>query len=150
MLQPSDKCLEIIQECEGFSSTPYLCPAKIPTIGFGSTVYEDGTPVTLKDAPITVDRAKAIMTARLNSEFVPAVQRYVQVPLNQNQFDALVDFAYNLGAGALRTSTLLKYINSNKFSLAAAEFDKWIMSAGKPLPGLVKRRRLERTLFETQ
>lgn len=148
-MQPSKNCLDIIRECEGFRPKPYLCPAKIPSIGFGSTIYEDGTKVTLADKPITLERAYAIMTSRLNSEFVPGVERYVQVPINQNQFDALVSFAYNVGVGSLRNSTLLKKLNSKDYPGAAKEFDKWIYADGKPQPGLVKRRQMERSLFET-
>lgn len=128
---------------------PYLCPAKVPSIGMGSTVYEDGTPVKLSDKPITVERAYAIMNARLASEFVPGVTRYVQVPINQNQFDALISFAYNVGVGNLRNSTLLRKINTKDYVGAAKEFDKWIYADGKVQPGLVKRRKLERSLFET-
>ena len=65
-----------------------------------------------------------------------------------NQLDALVDFAYNAGAQNLRTSTLLKLLNQGKYANAASEFDKWVFGAGKKLGGLVKRRGLERQLFE--
>lgn len=149
-MQPSKNCLDIIRECEGLYLAPYLCPAKVPSIGMGSTVYEDGTPVKLSDKPITVERAYVIMNARLASEFVPGVTRYVQVPINQNQFDALVSFAYNLGVGQLRNSTLLRKLNMKNYAGAAQEFDKWIYADGKVLPGLVKRRKLERSLFEQQ
>lgn len=147
-MQPSSKCLNIIRQCEGFSAKPYRCPAGVPTIGYGSTRYEDGTPVTMTDTPITRERAEAIMLSTLAREYAPAVARYVQVPMTQGQFDALVDFAYNCGTQNLRTSTLLRKVNAGFYGDAAREFDKWVMADGRKLAGLVTRRRLERDLFE--
>lgn len=146
-MKASADCLRLIREFEGFRAKPYLCPAGVPTIGLGSTRYEDGRPVTLKDAPIDEARAAAIVMATLAKEYEPAVARYVQVPLNQRQFDALVDFAYNAGAQNLRTSTLLKKLNAGDYAGAGAEFGKWVMAGGKALPGLVRRREAERKLF---
>ena len=147
-MRVSDKCIGIIKECEGFSSKPYLCPAGIPTIGYGSTRYEDGRRVTMQDAPISQSQAEIILFSTLDKEYSPAVNRYVQVPLTQCQFDALVDFAYNCGTQNLRTSTLLKLLNAGDFAGASVQFDKWVRGGGKVLPGLVKRRRIERELFE--
>jgi lysozyme len=140
-------CLNLIKESEGFRSSPYLCPAGVPTIGYGSTRYADGRAVKLTDKPITEEQAQTIMKASLKA-YEEAVLRYVTVSLNQNQFDALVDFAYNAGAQNLRTSTLLKLLNQSLYDKAAAEFDKWVYGGGKKLGGLVKRRALERKLFE--
>ena len=147
MMQASDGCLAIIRECEGFRAAPYLCPAGVPTIGYGSTRYEDGTPVRMTDPPIDTVRAGEIMLAAVNADSGPAVNRYVQVPVNQGQFDALVDFAYNCGTQNLRTSTLLKKLNAGDYAGAAGQFGLWINGGGHPLPGLVKRRALERDLF---
>lgn len=143
----SEKCLALIREFEGFRSKPYLCPAGVPTIGYGSTRYEDGTPVTLKDEPIDQARANAIMRATLSREYEPAVRRYVQVPLTQGQYDALVDFAYNAGAKNLLQSTLLKKVNAKNYAGASKEFEKWVYGGGKVLPGLVRRRKAEQALF---
>ena len=143
----SEKCLALIREFEGFRSKPYLCPAGVPTIGYGSTRYEDGTPVTLKDEPIDQARANAIMRTTLAREYEPAVQRYVKVPLTQGQYDALVDFAYNAGAKNLLQSTLLKKLNSKNYAGASKEFEKWVYGGGKVLPGLVRRRKAEQALF---
>ena len=143
----SEKCLALIREFEGFRSEPYLCPAGVPTIGYGSTRYEDGTPVTLKDEPIDQARANAIMRTTLAREYEPAVQRYVKVPLTQGQYDALVDFAYNAGAKNLLQSTLLKKLNSKNYAGASKEFEKWVYGGGKVLPGLVRRRKAEQALF---
>lgn len=146
-MKASTNCLELIKSSEGFSAKPYLCPAGIPTIGYGSTRYANGFAVSLKDAPISEQAAGDIMLATLQA-YEDAVERYVQVPLNQNQFDALVDFAYNAGAQNLRTSTLAKKLNAGDYKGAAAEFPRWNMGGGKILTGLVTRRARERALFE--
>ena len=143
----SDNCFSLIRECEGFSASPYRCPAGVPTIGYGSTRYADGRAVQMSDPAITQDQADDIMRTTLK-DYENAVSRYVTVALNQNQFDALVDFAYNAGAQNLRTSTLLKLLNQGDYDGAAGEFDKWVYGGGKKLNGLVKRRALERQLFQ--
>lgn len=145
-MQASTACLALIKECEGFRAKPYLCPAGVPTIGYGSTRYEDGRPVNLSDPSITPAQADTIMRKTLQ-EYEAAVSRYVTVPLTQNQFDALVDFSYNAGAQNLRTSTLLKLLNLKQYTQAANEFDRWVYAGGKKLPGLIKRRALEKALF---
>lgn len=147
-MKASEKCLDLIRRFEGFRSKPYRCPAGVPTIGYGSTRYADGTPVKLTDASITQAQADDIMRATLG-EYENAVNRYVTVPLNQNEFDALVDFAYNAGAKNLLNSTLLRKLNAGDRAGAAKEFDRWVYANGQVLPGLVKRRMAERNLFET-
>ncbi|NTU67958.1 MAG: lysozyme [Chlorobiaceae bacterium] len=145
-MKASGKLIALIESSEGFSPKPYLCPAGVPTIGYGSTRYADGRPVKLPDPPINDLQAVEIMRAAL-AEYEAAVNRYVAVRLNQNQFDALVDFAYNVGAQNLRTSTLLKLVNQGKLKEAADEFGRWVVGGGKKLPGLVRRREAERKLF---
>jgi len=145
-MKASDDCLELIRRSEGFEAKPYRCPAGVPTIGYGSTRYTDGTPVTMQDKPITKDQADAILQVTL-IEYEHAVNRYVTVPLSQSQFDALVDFAYNAGAKNLLTSTLLRMLNAGNYVGAANQFGRWVYGSGRPLPGLVKRRAFERALF---
>lgn len=145
-MQASAECLNLIKQCEGFRPKPYLCPAGVPTIGYGNTRYPDGRAVSMGDPAITPIQAEALMRAALKP-FEDAVNRYVQVEISQNQFDALVDFTYNMGPQALRTSTLLKLINEQLFDMAADQFDVWVMAAGRRLPGLVTRRALEKQLF---
>ncbi|MEY5098643.1 MAG: hypothetical protein RJA36_1362 [Pseudomonadota bacterium] len=145
-MQSSSECLSLVRTCEGFRASPYRCPAGIPTIGYGSTRYADGRPVKLSDPPITTAQADAIMRQTLK-EYEAAVNRYVTVPINQNQFDALVDFAYNAGAQNLRNSTLLRLLNQRQYAQAANEFGKWVFAGPQRLPGLVKRRALEKQLF---
>lgn len=143
----SENCLALIRHSEGFSTTPYRCPAGVPTIGYGSTRYVDGRAVKLSDPSITQVQADEIMLMTLK-HYEAAVTRYVQVDINQNQFDALVDFAYNVGAKALLTSTLLRRLNAGETKLAAAQFGRWVHGGGEVLLGLVKRRAAEHELFE--
>lgn len=146
-MKASDRCIALIEVSERFKAKPYQCPAGVWTIGFGSTRYEDGTPVKPTDPAITIERARQLVAATLAGEYEAAVNRYVTVPLTQGQYDALVDFAYNAGAQNLRTSTLLKKLNAGDYSGASAEFPKWVNGGGKKLPGLIKRREAERQLF---
>jgi GH24 family phage-related lysozyme (muramidase) len=76
-----------------------------------------------------------------------AVSRLITVPLNQNQFDALVSFVFNLGSGALQCSTLRRRLNAGAYLEAADEFPKWVYAGGRKLKGLVRRREAERILF---
>jgi lysozyme len=145
-MKASSNCIDIIRKFEGFKAEPYLCPAGVPTIGFGSTRDIDGTEITLQHKSITLQEATNLMLATLVT-YEEAVTRYVRVDINQNKFDALVDFAYNAGAQNLRNSTLLKKLNMKDYVGASAEFAKWIYGGGHILNGLVKRREAERNLF---
>lgn len=143
----SNNGLNLIKQFEGFSSSPYLCPAKIPTIGYGSTYYEDGTKVTLKDKPITEQRATQLLEFVANKTFSENINKVVKVPLSQNQFDALVSFAYNIGNKNFNWSTLLKKLNLSDYEGASLEFGRWNQANGKILNGLVSRRQKEKELF---
>ena len=143
----SNNGLDLIKQFEGLSLTPYLCPANIPTIGYGNTFYEDGTKVTLKDKPITEQRASELIEYIVNKTFSDNINKVVKVPLNQNQFDALVSFAYNIGNGNFNWSTLLKKLNKSDYEGAALEFGRWNQANGKIIQGLVLRRQKEKELF---
>ena len=143
------KGIDLIKKYEGISLKPYLCPANIPTIGYGSTIYPDGTKVSMKDAPITKDRAEEILKFVL-ATFERAVNRLVTVPITQNQFDALVSFTYNVGGVHLADSTLLKMLNNGDYAGASEQFGRWAKAGGKTLPGLVARRESEKELFNTK
>ena len=145
-MKTSDMGLSLIQQFEGFSAKPYLCPAGVPTIGYGATYYPDGRRVTMQDRPVTVAQATDMLRSMLTS-YEAGVNRYVQVPLTQGQFDALVSFAYNLGLSALKSSTLLRLLNLRDYAGAAAQFLRWNRAGGKVLPGLTRRREAERKLF---
>ena len=145
-MKTSDKGLALIKSFEGFSAKPYLCPAGVPTIGYGATYYPDGKRVTMQDRPVTEADATAMLRSMLAS-YEAGVSRYVQVPLTQGQYDALVSFAYNLGLAALKSSTLLRLVNARDYTGAAAQFARWNRAGGKVLPGLTRRREAERKLF---
>ena len=140
--------LDLIKEFESFKSKPYLCPSRIPTTGFGSTYYPDGKKVTLQDKEITEEKAFEILEYIANKDFGSNINKVVKVPLNQNQFDALVSFAYNVGNGNFNSSTLLRKLNSSDYEGAANEFKKWNRSGGKILAGLARRRKAEKELFD--
>lgn len=143
----SNKGLELIKKYEGFKSKPYLCPASVPTIGFGSTYYENGTKVKLTDTSITQERATELLMALL-VPFEKAVDSYCIDTINQSQFDALCSFVYNCGSNTLKTSTLLKKINKNPNDPTIKnEFLKWNRAGGKVLSGLTKRRQDEADLY---
>ena len=139
--------LELIKKYEGFKAKAYLCPANVPTIGYGSTYYEDGTKVKLTDSPITKERATELLEALLVS-YERSVDSYCVDTINQNQFDALCSFAYNCGVGNLKSSTLLKKVNKNPNDPTIKdEFLKWNKGGGKVLTGLTKRRIEEAQLY---
>jgi lysozyme len=146
-MKASQSCIDLIKQFEGFSSAPYLCPAGKATLGFGSTFYEDGTPVTMQDAPITEERAKDIVYTVLYKQFEPALNNAITVPVTQNQFDALLDWTYNVGVGNMKTSTLIRKLNQKDYEGAADQLLMWNKAAGKELAGLTKRRQAERALF---
>ncbi len=143
----SDEGIDLIKSFEGFSSKPYLCPAKIPTIGYGITFYPDGKKVTMKDASITEVEGVKLLKSML-VKFEQYVDSYCVDTVNQNQFDALVSFCYNLGPSNLKSSTLLKKVNTNPNDpTIEAEFIKWVKAGGKTLKGLVRRREAESKLY---
>jgi len=115
------------------------------TIGFGTTVYPDGTRVQ-QGNNCTVEQAKSFFQHDLR-RFQKAVNKAVLVTLSQNQFDALVSLSYNIGQNAFKNSTLLKYLNAGDYRAAADQFLVWNKGGGQILKGLVRRREVERTLF---
>jgi lysozyme len=136
-----------ITKHEGLSLKPYLCPAKIPTIGYGNTYYSDGKRVTLLDKDITKQQAFE-MFKEIANRFAKRVDELVITELTQNQFNALVSFAYNVGTGNFASSTLLKKINKNPNDLTLkAEFLRWNKAGGKVLNGLTNRRNEEADLY---
>ena len=145
----SEKGLDLIKMFEGFRSNPYLCPAGVPTIGYGSTRYNNGNKVTMNDKAISKEYATGMLEYQCNTIYGDAVNDYTTIMNNQNQFDALTSFTYNLGTGNLKSSTLLKKHNKGDFGGAANEFEKWIYANGEVLEGLVRRREEERKLYES-
>ncbi len=144
----SSNGIELIKQFEGLSLKPYLDAVNIPTIGFGNTYYEDGIKVTLKDKPITEERATELLEFIANKTFSENIKKVVKVPLNQNQFDALVSFAYNIGNGNFNSSTLLRWLNQGNYKEASIQLLRWDKSKGIVLNGLTKRRKAEKALFD--
>jgi len=141
------KGLELIKSFEGLKLKPYLCDAGVPTIGFGNTFYENGKKVTLNDQVITEQRAVELLEYSL-LKFEQYVDSYSRDDINQNQFDALVSFCYNLGPVNLKNSTLLKKVNKNPNDITIRnEFMKWNKAGGRALKGLTKRRTAEADLY---
>jgi lysozyme len=139
--------LDLIKSFEGLKLKPYLCPAGIPTIGYGSTVYEDGRKVSLKDLEITEEKASELLEAHVKKD-IPSVSKLILVPLNDNEFSAIVSFVYNVGVNAFAKSTMLKLINAKADKLAIADqLLRWNKAGGKELPGLTRRRQAEKALF---
>ncbi|WNL28155.1 lysozyme [Arcobacter cryaerophilus gv. pseudocryaerophilus] len=146
-MKVSSKGLELIKEFEGFSSVAYLCSAKKATIGYGNTFWEDGTPVKIGDQ-ISKERAETLLKHVVDN-FSVAVEVDIKIEVSQNQFDAMVSLAYNIGLGAFKNSTLLRQLNRGNFVGASQEFLRWDKSNGKPLLGLTRRREREKLLFDS-
>lgn len=143
-----DIASELCRRFEGFRSKPYLCPAGIPTIGYGSTYYANGTKVTLVDVPIDEPTAKTLLLSELRHTYLIGVLRNCPVlATNEAACNAIVDFTYNLGVGRLQTSTLKRKINAQDWEGAKEQLMLWTRGGGKVLPGLVKRRLAEKSLI---
>lgn len=157
----STNCIELIKQFEGLFLTAYLCPAGVPTIGYGTIQYPDGSKVQLGDICTIASANKYLhFEVEEKAKAVAGLLRYTIV--TQPQFDALVSFAYNLGVHALKESTLLKklLVNPNDYSIAhyktiggkpvidSCEFLRWVRGDGKILNGLVRRRAAESDLYK--
>ena len=139
--------LDLIKSFEGLKLTPYLDSAKIPTIGWGTIMYENGKAVTMNDPAITADRADDLLAWEVNQK-CQSVEGMVTVSINDNQFDALCCFAYNVGVNGLHGSTLLKLLNANSdINAVADQFLRWNKAGGVEVAGLTRRRQAERALF---
>ncbi len=137
----SQKGLDLIKSFEGLRLSAYKCPADVWTIGYGTTAG------VKPSQTITKERAEELLREDV-ARFEAQVLRLVKVPLTQGQFDGLVSFTYNLGAGNLSNSTLLRLLNAGDYAGAAEQFDRWSKAGGRVLAGLVRRRAAERALFE--
>lgn len=138
--------LDLIKEFEGLKLKAYLDVVGVPTIGYGCTNGVSKEDVA-NGRTITEAEAEAFLLKEL-VQFEQGVPKYVTVPLNENEFSALVSFSYNLGLGSLQKSTLLQMLNSGDRSGAAAQFLRWNKAGGKEYAGLTRRRQAEKDLFE--
>ena len=132
---------------EGLYLTPYLCPAGVPTIGYGATYYEDGARVTLNDPAITRERAEELLLWMVRTKYLPAVIRLCPGVQDPRLLAALIDFTFNLGAGNLKASNLRRCVNAEDWEVLPAEFRKWVRGGGRVLKGLVRRREAEIATF---
>ncbi len=144
-MQINKEGLQIIKDSESCRLAAYLCAAKVETIGWGSTFYANGSRVKLGDT-ITQAGADALLMDSLTA-YEKDVASLVTVPLNENQFSALVSLIYNIGRSNLRKSTLLRKLNEHEYAAAAEEFPRWNKAGGRILNGLTIRRGKEKNLF---
>jgi lysozyme len=136
--------LNLIKQFEGFSSRIYLDAAGLPTIGYGHLLRTGETEMFKNGITESVGQGLLIKDV-LRAE--QAVLRLITVPLTNGQFDALVSFTFNLGAGALQRSTLRRKVNREEHVDVQAEFIKWVWAGGKKLKGLIRRRREESEFY---
>ena len=138
----SQDCIDLVKQSEGFSAHPYKDSAGYGTVGYGHKIkagedFEDG---------LTVAEAEALMREDLDKA-AAGVNELVKAKLTQGQFDALTDFVFNLGAGKLKDSTLLRKLNAGYGDEVPAELLRWVYAGGEKLPGLVTRRQRECDLW---
>nr|WP_119157973.1 lysozyme [Caldimonas tepidiphila] len=138
---------ELCRRFEGFYSRPYLCPAGVPTLGYGATHYLDGRRVQLTDPPISRETAERLLLRQLERTYLPAVLRLCPEVHAPRRLAALVDFCFNLGAGNLQASTLRRRVNADQWDQVPAELRKWVRGGGVVLRGLVLRREAEALLI---
>lgn len=139
-MRTGNKGIELIKHFEGCELEAYKCPAGVWTIGYG---HIKGVKEGMK---ITEMQAEEMLKSELH-EYEGYINDYVTVPLNQNQFDAMVSWVYNLGGGNLRASTLLKVLNAGDYDGVPAQMLRWNKAGGKVLEGLTRRRQAEADLF---
>lgn len=141
--QVNDAGVELIKEFEGCRLKAYLCPAGVPTIGYGATGPDIRLGMTW-----TQEQADDRLAEDIH-QFAAAVDEALQVDCSDNEFAAMVSLAFNIGAGAFERSTLLRMVNTGDFAGAAHQFVRWSKAGGRTLPGLLRRREAERDLFLT-
>lgn len=137
---------KLLGELEGIVLRPYRDSVGIPTIGIGSTYYEDGTKVKMSDKAITKERAIQLAKNVVKS-FEAQVNKSILLPMAQNQFDAMVLLCYNIGESGFARSSVVRNFNAGNLQKAADSFLLWNKAGGKVVRGLVNRRNIERTLF---
>jgi lysozyme len=147
MRKLSNTALNLICSFEGLKLKPYKDSTGIPTIGYGTILYPNNKPVTMHDPEITEVQAKEYLEFQV-AQKCTGVEHMVKVSINDNEFGALVSFAYNLGLGALHGSTLLRLLNAGQDRKSVADqFLKWNKAGGVEIAGLTRRRQAERALF---
>lgn len=146
-MKPSQKAVDLIKQFEGFRANAYLCPANVVTIGFGSITWGNGQRVKMGEV-VSIATAEKLLLNDLEKR----AKALEGLKVNQNQFDALISFIYNLGIGAFRGSTLFRKVQQNPEDVTIRhEFMKWNKArvGGKlvVLRGLTRRRDAEANLY---
>ena len=144
-MKMTDEGLALIKRFEGFRGSAYRCPAGLWTIGYGHT-SRAGPPAVTPNLRMTEAQAHGVLTADVE-RFARDVRLALRRDLNDQQFSALVSFAYNVGAGAFLASSVLKAVNAGDFDAVPRRLQLWIKGDGRVLPGLVKRRAAEAEMF---
>ena len=142
----TDDGLNLIKTYEGYSSHAYLCPALHWTIGYGAIWGLDHKRVTEDHPDITEYQADQLLRRDVGKS-EQSVIRLIRVPLEDGQYDSLCSFVFNLGSGALQSSTLRRKLNRGDYIGAADEFPRWVFAGGRKLKGLIRRRNHERLMF---
>ncbi len=133
----------LIRRWEGFRSRPYLCPAGVPTIGYGFTHYADGHVVALADPPMTRAAAQNLLEHLVRTQYMRDTIRLCPNIDTPERLGAITDFVFNLGSGRLRSSGLRKKILADDWEAVPAELLRWTKAGGRTLRGLVLRRQAE-------
>lgn len=147
-MDPVKVAAALCQRFEGLYLRPYLCPAGVPTIGYGATYYEDGRRVRLDDPPITQERAEALLLWMVRKVYLPVVVQLCPGVQEPGLLAALIDFTFNLGSGRLKGSNLRRVVNAGQVEKVPRELRKWVRGGGKVLRGLVLRREAEIGVLE--
>ena len=139
----------LCKQFEGYRAKPYLCPAGVATIGYGSTYYADKRKVTLEDPSMDEPTARELLMVELEHTYLPGALRNCPGLITYvRKCNAIVDFCYNLGIGRLQTSTLKRKVNAGDWEGAKEQLMLWSKGGGKVLPGLLKRRTAECALLD--
>ena len=148
-MQISQNGLDFIKKKEAFRANPYYDSVGVATIGYGATKYPNGQKVKITDPAITEKYASQMLLDMIENEYQKPVQKLVTSDINQNQFDSLVSFTYNVGVGAFSQSTLLKKVNENPNNKEQIkyQFSRWNKAGGNVLNGLINRRNDEIDLY---
>lgn len=140
----SDIAVQLCKEFEGFSPVPYICPAGYPTIGYGTVFKPDGTKVSMSDPRIDEKTASEWLLSEIGHNYMAGVLRASPNLANYpERLGAITSFAYNLGVGRYRASTLRRRVDEENWEEAKSELMKWVRGGGRVLPGLVRRRLAE-------
>lgn len=146
-----DRAIEVAaalaRHFEGCYLRPYLCPAGVPTIGYGATYYQTGVRVILADPAITKEQAEALLIWMVRTRYLPAVVKLCPSIDDPHRLAAVIDFTFNLGAGSLKVSNLRRRVNAGQWADVPTELRKWVKGGGRVLRGLVARREAEVALI---